>query len=77
MEINEDGSMVGKTFSGDKYKGEYPHPKDGETYAEYSDRVDQLKEEGFHLGDLRWGDWRSYCIGFGNDPDISANDYIN
>lgn len=64
IELNDDGSMVGKTFSGDKYKGDYPSPKDGkETYQEYYQRVEKLRAEGFHLGDLRWNDWQTYLYG--------------
>lgn len=64
IKLNSDGSIVGRTFSGDAYKGEYPSPKEGkETYEEYYNRVQKLKEEGFHLGDLSWGDWQTYLYG--------------
>jgi hypothetical protein len=64
MKLNDDGSMVGKTFSGENYKGEYPSPKEGkETYEDYYNRVQLLKKEGFHLGDLSWNDWETYCLG--------------
>lgn len=65
MNILPDGSVEGKTFSGDKYKGEYPSPMSGETYADYHERVNKLKEQGFHLGDLGWGDYQTYCMGSG------------
>jgi hypothetical protein len=64
MKILPDGSVEGQTFSGDKYKGEYPSPKDGEeTYEEYYQRVKKCISEGFHLGDLSWDDWSTYCMG--------------
>lgn len=64
MELNNDGSMVGKTFSGETYKGGYPSPKEGhETYEEYYERVNNLKKIGFHLGDLTWRDYYTWCFG--------------
>ena len=46
MKLNDDGSMVGKTFSGENYKGEYPSPKEGkETYEDYYNRVQLLKKK--------------------------------
>lgn len=64
IELNPDGSMVGKTFSGDKYTGGYPHPNEGkETYQEYYERVEKLVEQGFHKGDLSWSDWTTYLYG--------------
>jgi hypothetical protein len=64
IKLNSDGSMVGKTFSGPKYKGEYPSPKEGkETYKQFYERVEKLKQEGFHLGDLSWSDWQIYLYG--------------
>jgi hypothetical protein len=55
MKILDDGSVEGQTFSGDKYKGQYPHPLDGkETYGEYYERVRKCVSEGFDLGDLTW-----------------------
>ena len=75
-DILEDGSMYGKTFSGDNYKGEYPSPKENETYKEYRERVQKCKEEGFHLGDLSWSDWHSYNVGAGYDDEHSKNDVI-
>ena len=66
--INDDGSIEGKTFSGDEYKGEYPSPKHGEeTYGEYNARVQECKKNGFHLGDLSWGDWHIYCDSHGHN----------
>ena len=75
IEILEDGSMKGKTFSGEKFKGNYPHPKQNETYGEYKQRVDNLKKEGFHLGDLSWRDYDIYCIGYGYQ-EVSKDDLI-
>lgn len=69
MKILEDGSVEGQTFSGDKYKGAYPSPKSGETYRQYQERVDKCKKRGFHLGDLSWGDWHTYCNGSGDYQD--------
>jgi hypothetical protein len=64
MKILSDGSVEGQTFSGENYKGKYPSPKDGEeTYSEYYERVEKCKEKGFHLGDLSWNDWHTYCLG--------------
>ena len=64
MKILEDGSIEGQTFSGEKYKGEYPSPKYGiETYKEFYERCQVLKKQGFHLGDLSWDDWHTYLYG--------------
>jgi hypothetical protein len=64
IKLNIDGSMVGKSFSGDNYKGGYPSPNDGkETYEQYYKRVEVLSKEGFHKGDLSWDDWYTYCLG--------------
>lgn len=77
MKILEDGSVEGQTFSGDKYKGEYPSPKDGEeTYREYAKRVDECKKNGFHLGDLTWSDWTTYCRGCSGHDDYMQDDII-
>lgn len=68
MKILDDGSMEGTTFS-EHFNGkqfEYPHPDDNETFIEYKERVDKLKEQGFHLGDLSWGDWHIYCAAGGH-----------
>jgi hypothetical protein len=63
-EINKDGSIKGKTFSGVDYKGEYPHPKVGkETYKQFYERVRALNKTGYHLGDLSWSDYHDYCYG--------------
>ena len=65
MELNNDGSMVGRTFSGEDYKGGYPSPEEGkETYEQYYERVQKLsKEEGFHKGDLSWSHYYIWCYG--------------
>jgi hypothetical protein len=64
MKILDDGSMEGKAFSGEKYKGEYPSPKHGEeTYEDFYERCQAAVKEGFHLGDLGWNDWTTYCQG--------------
>ena len=64
IEINSDGSMKGRSFSGTDYKGERPTPKHGkETYEEFYKRVQKAKENGYHLGDLSWGDYHIYCLG--------------
>lgn len=64
MEINQDGSIQGKTFSGENYKGEFPSPKYGdETYKEFYERVQECKKNGFHLGDLSFDDYTVYCYG--------------
>lgn len=63
-DILADGSVEGQTFSGDNYKGGYPSPKRGkETYSQYYERVQNFKKEGFHLGDLSWSDYATYCCG--------------
>lgn len=62
--ILSDDSIEGKTYSGKKYKGNYPVPDDGkETYKEFYNRVEACKKKGFHLGDLSWSDWHTYCLG--------------
>lgn len=64
MKILSDGSIEGQTFSGTKYKGKYPSPKeDEEIYREYYERVQMCKKKGFHLDDLSWDDWHTYCLG--------------
>lgn len=64
MKILEDGSVEGQTFSGDKYKGEYPEPMEGrETYKQFYERCQKSKKQGFHLGDLSWCDWQDYLYG--------------
>ncbi len=70
--ILDDGSVEGETFSGENYKGGYPHPQDGETYRDYRERVDKLKEQGFHLGDLSWSDWGTYCMGSGSYEGVDS-----
>lgn len=77
IKLNPDGSMVGKTFSGDNYKGEYPHPKEGkETYKQYYERVELLRKEGFHLGDLSWDDWQTYLYGCPGGGGQYVQDFI-
>jgi hypothetical protein len=76
IKINDDGSMVGMTFT-EKYNGgknvPYPHPKERETYRQYKERVDKLvQEQNFHKGDLSWGDWHNYCVGHGYMGDADA-----
>ena len=75
MKILSDGSVEGQTFSGDKYKGEYPRPKGGyETYSQYTKIVDECVNKGFHLGDLSWSDWDTYCKGYsGNEAYMQDN----
>lgn len=76
MKINEDGSVKGQTFSGKKYEGEYPSPRSGETFSSYRRRVDKCKEKGFHLGDLSWGDWQTYCMGSGHFEGVDSESKI-
>ena len=73
--INKDGSIEGKTFSGDKFKGQYPTPRYGtETYREYRTRVRLLAdEEHFNVGDLSWSDWDIYCKGSGSYDGFDAD----
>jgi hypothetical protein len=73
MNILPDGSVEGKTFSGDNYKGEHPRPISGETYHDYHQRVRKAIEQGFHLGDLGWDDYQTYCMGSGQYE--GANSY--
>lgn len=76
MELNADGSMKDKTFSGDNYQGEYPYPKKYETYREYRKRIDKLIPDGFHLGDLSWDDWIIYCKGSGSYEGVNSDEII-
>lgn len=76
MKILSDGSVEGQTFSGDKYKGEYPRPKNGETYAKYRERVQKCKENGFNLGDLGSSDYQTYCMGSGNYGSFDSDTII-
>ena len=77
MELNSDGSMAGKTFSGmNGYVGEHPRPISGETYAQYRERVQVCVSKGFHLGDLSQTNWRYYCMGSGHYEGVSSNDRI-
>ena len=75
--ILADGSVEGETFSGKNYKGEYPSPKDGEeTYEEYYNRVRKCVDNGFHLGDLSWSDWDTYCMGSPGGGGQYVHNYI-
>jgi hypothetical protein len=80
IEVNDDGSMKGVTFtekSESGYKGEHPTPKGGETYREFHDRVVKCKEQGFHLGDLSWANWECYCLGFGRNEEYRQDEVID
>jgi len=75
--ILSDGSIDGKTFSGEKYKGEYPSPNDGkETYKEYYNRVEACRIKGFHLGDLDWDNWHAYCLGSSGGGGQHVSNYV-
>lgn len=76
MNILDDGSVEGQTFSGDNYKGEKPYPKSGETYAQYRARAKEAVQKGFHLGDLDDYAWECYCMGSGNYEGVDSNDKI-
>lgn len=76
MNILKDGSVEGQTFSGKEYKGEFPTPKNGETYREFYKRCQEAKELGFHLGDLSWGDWHTYCLGSPEGGGQYVQDYV-
>jgi len=77
MKINKEGSVQGQTFSGDNYKGEYPTPNYGEeSLSSYRERVDSCVERGFHLGDLTWADWQSYCMGSGQFQGVDSSDLV-
>ncbi len=76
MGINKDGSVKGETFSGKDYNGEYPRPKDGETYRNYRKRVSECEKNGFHLGDLSWEDYQTYCMGSGNYQGVDSDEII-
>jgi hypothetical protein len=78
IELNDDGSMVGRTFSGPEYDHGYPSPKWGEeTYREYKKRIDaEFVSNGFHLGDLCDDDWETYCMGSGNYAGANSNAII-
>lgn len=70
MNIDDQGNPAGG-FSKVKL---YPSPNHGkETYREYRERVDRLVEQGFHLGDLSWDDWISYCKGSGQYEGVDDN----
>jgi hypothetical protein len=78
IELNDDGSMVGRTFSGPEYEHGYPSPKYGEeTYREYRKRVDtEFVSNGFHLGDLSDDDWTNYCKGSGMYEGVRADNIM-
>ena len=76
MEINNDGSMVVRTFSDDKYTGDRPRPIRGETYRRYHERVREAIEKGFHLGDLSWSDYQTYCMGSGQYDGFDSDNTI-
>ena len=76
MKILSDGSVEGQTFSGSNYKGQYPTPKSGETYARYRARVKACVEQGFHLGDLGGSDWQTYCMGSGQYDGVDSETII-
>lgn len=79
IELNDDGSMKGTTFteqSGTGYTGEHPVPREGETYRQYHDRVVECKEKGFHLGDLSWSNWTNYCRGFSGNEEYMQDEVI-
>lgn len=69
------GSIEGVTFS--KVSIEYPRPKPGqETFAQYHQRVQDAVEDGFHLGDLSWPDYTTYCKGSGVYEGANCDDTI-
>lgn len=75
MELNSDGTMVGMSFTKQDIGRDIyvTPPDDRETYRAYKARVDKAVEEGFHLGDLSFSEWQTYCIGggqTGEDVDI-------
>lgn len=76
MKILEDGSVEEKTFSGEKYKGEYPSPKQGDTYSDYHEKVNEAVNNGFHKGDLSWSHWSYYCMGSGQYDGVDSNEKI-
>lgn len=75
MKLNPDGSMIGTTFT-EQDTGKKMHVPGlslSETYAGYTARVDAAVKKGFHLGDLSFSEWQTYCIGggqTGEDVDI-------
>lgn len=81
QEINEDGSMVGITFTekfnGGKYTKGVPQPQDGDTYSDYRKRVDEAVKKGFHLGDMGNTNWTNYCMGSGSYEGVNSNNLID
>jgi hypothetical protein len=47
-----------------------------ETYQQFHERVNKLKEQGFHLGDLSWTNWNIYCYGSPYNDAYMQNDII-
>lgn len=76
MQINEDGSMQGESFTKTP-DITYPTPKIGqETYRQYRKRVEELSKAGFHMGDLTWPDYEVYCKGSGMYDNFNADTII-
>jgi hypothetical protein len=73
--IYEDGSIEGG-FSENKNIS-YPRPQPGETYRNYRARVSALVAQGFHLGDLGWSDYITYCKGSGSYDGVDADTKIS
>lgn len=75
MKLNPDGSIEGRTFTEDSCGKKIcvAPPSRSETYVDYKKRVDAAVEVGFHLGDLSFSEWQTYCIAGGQtreDVDI-------
>jgi hypothetical protein len=50
MKILPDGSVEGQTFSGDRYKGEYPRPKIGKKLiSSFTKELTNAKKKDFIL----------------------------
>ncbi|SEA59405.1 hypothetical protein SAMN05192529_13142 [Arachidicoccus rhizosphaerae] len=75
--ILPDGSVEGETFSGKGYTHGYPPKKSGDTYRDWYNRCQEYKENGFHLGDLSWDDWDSYCLGFYGNEEYRQHELMN
>ena len=79
MEINDDGSIKGTTFTKkfNNVKRKWDtNPRDNETYKQYRTRINLLESEGFHLGDLGSFEWSLYCMGSGSYEGVDSNDKI-
>jgi hypothetical protein len=85
-EEQEDGTFLDENGSRYDANGQYipftkvdvEHPgsrRSGETHEQYRARVDKAVEKGFHLGDLSWGQWESYCRGSGSYDDSRDSNY--